>query len=135
MEAALIAELLATSGITTLTGQRINWVRRPQGETIPAGKGSLVLHRIDGAPSYHLTGPSGLVESRVQADCWALSYGAAKALARAVEDRVSGARFVRGAIRFDAILIIDERDSTFDENNTPLFRTSIDLAVHHARAS
>lgn len=133
MEAALIAELLATTGITTLTGTRINWSRRPQGEAIPVGKGSLVLHRIDGSPDYHLTGPSGLVESRVQADCWGLSYAAAKALARAVEAKLSAARFTRGAIRFDAILILDERDSTFDET-TPIFRTSIDLAVHHASA-
>lgn len=134
MEAALIAELLATAGITALSGTRINWSRRPQGETIPKDKSSVVLHRIDGAPDYHLGGPSGLVESRIQADCWATSYGAAKAMARAIEAKVSAARFTRGSIRFDAILIVDERDSTFDESATGLFRTSLDLQVHHAAA-
>lgn len=131
MEAALLARLLATAGITALVSQRINWSRRPQGETLPA----IVLHRIDGAPDYHLTGASGLVESRVQVDCWGSSYGSAKTVARQVEAAVSGARFTQGSIRFDAILILDERDSTFDDNNTAIFRTSLDLAVHHAAAS
>lgn len=130
MEAALIAKLLASAGITAQVGQRITWARRDQGGTLPA----IVLNRIDGVPDYHLSGPSGLVESRVQVDCWGSSYGAAKAIARAVEAVVSGARFTQGGVRFDAILIVDERDSTFDET-TPIFRTSLDLQVHHAAAS
>lgn len=131
MEAALIAKLLASAGITALVGQRINWGRRNQAEALPA----IVLHRIDGAPDYHLTGASGIVESRVQVDCWGASYGSAKAVTRAVEAVVSAAHFTQGAVRFDAILIVDERDSTFDENNTPLYRTSLDLTVFHASAS
>lgn len=131
MEAALIAHLLATAGITALVGDRITWGRRDQGGTLPA----IVLHRIDGAPDYHLDGPSGLVASRVQVDCWGLSYGSAKTVARAVDTAISGARFTRGAIRFDAVLIVDERDTTFDETATALFRTSLDLAVHHAAAA
>lgn len=130
MEAALIARLLATAGVSALVSNRINWSRRPQAEALPA----IVLHRIDGSPDYHTQGPSGLIESRVQVDCWGASYGAAKALARAIDAAVSGARFTQGAIRFDAILIVDERDSTFDET-TPIFRTSLDLMVHHASAS
>lgn len=130
MEAALIARLLGAAGVTALVGQRINWSRRVQGEALPA----IVLHRIDGGRDYHTQGPSGLIESRVQVDCWGKSYGSAKAVARQVEAAVSGARFIQGAIRFDAILIVDERDDSFDET-TPIFRTSLDLAVHHASAS
>lgn len=131
MEAALIAQLLATTGITSLVGQRITWGRRDQGGALPA----IVLHRIDGSPDYHLQGASGLVSSRVQVDCWASSYGSAKSVARAVDAAMSGVRFVRGAIRFDAVLIIDESDDTFDESGTALYRTRLDLAVHHASAS
>lgn len=130
MEAALLARLLATAGLTALVSTRINWSRRPQGEALPA----VVLHRIDGGRDYHTQGASGLVESRVQVDCWGVTYGSAKAVARQVEAAVSGARFTSGAIRFDAILIDDERDSTFDDT-TPIFRTSLDLMVHHASAS
>lgn len=130
MEAALLAKLLATAGVTALVSTRINWSRRPQGEALPA----IVLHRIDGAPDVHHGGASGLVVSRVQVDCWAESYGSAKAIARAVETAITAQTFTQGATRFDVILIADERDSTFDET-TPLFRTSLDLIVQSANAS
>ena len=129
MESSLIAKLLATAGVTNLVSTRINWSRRPQGSALPA----IVLHRIDGTPDVHHGGASGLVVSRVQVDCWAASYGSAKAAARAVETAVTAQTFTQGAIRFDVILVADERDSTSDET-TPLFRTSLDLMVHHANA-
>lgn len=130
MEAALLAKLLASAGVTALVSTRINWSRRPQGEALPA----IVLHRIDGQPDYHHAGRSGLVQSRVQVDIWAASYGSAKAIARAVETAITAQTFTQGATRFDVILIADERDSTFDET-TPLFRTSLDLIVQSANAS
>lgn len=130
MEAALLARLLATAGVTTLVSTRVNWSRRPQGEALPA----IVLHRIDGTPDVHHGGESGLVVSRVQVDCWGSTYGSAKAVARAVEAAITAQTFTQGVVRFDVILIADERDSTFDET-TPLFRTSLDLMVHSANAS
>lgn len=130
MEPALLAKLLASAGITALVSTRINWSRRPQGEALPA----IVLHRIDGTPDVHHAGYSGLVQSRVQVDCWAASYGSAKAIARAVQTAITAQAFTQGAVRFDVILIVDVRDSTFDET-TPLFRTSLDLMVHSANAS
>ena len=130
MEEALVAKLLALTGITMLVGQRITWGRRAQGGTLPA----IVLHRIDGNRDYHLGGASGLVASRVQVDCWAATFADAKRAARAVEASVSGTHFVQDPIRFDAILVVDERDDSDDLNGTPLFRTSLDLAVHHASA-
>lgn len=131
MEAALIAKLLATAGVTALVSTRINWLRRPQGEALPA----IVLHRIDGTPDVTHGGASGLVVSRVQVDCWGASFGSAKAIARAVQTAITAQTFTQGATRFDVILIADERDSTFDENNTPIFRTSLDLMIQSANAS
>lgn len=128
MEEALIAKLLATAGITGAVGQRVTWKRRGQGKPLPA----IVLHRIDGIRDYHLGGASGLVESRIQADCWGDSYLSAKTTARALEAVLSGARFTQGGVRFDGIFIEDERDDTSEENGRPLFRTSLDLMVHHA---
>lgn len=130
MEAALIARLLATAGVTALVSTRINWSRRVQSEALPA----IVLHRIDGAPDVHHGGASGLVASRVQVDCWGATYGSAKAVARAVETAITAQTFTQGVVRFDVILIADERDSTFDET-TPLFRTSLDLMIQSANAS
>ena len=130
MEAALLAKLLATAGVTALVSTRINWSRRPQAEALPA----IVLHRIDGLPDVHHGGRSGLVVSRVQADCWGSTFGSAKAVARAVENAITAQTFTQGATRFDVILIADERDSTSDET-TPLFRTSLDLMIQSANAS
>lgn len=130
MESALVAKLLATAGVTALVGQRVNWSRRPQGAALPA----IVLHLIDGAPDIHHGGASGLRVSRVQMDAWAASYGSAKAVARAVETAITAQTFTQGAVRFDVILIDSERDDSTDET-TPLFRTSLDLMVHHANAS
>lgn len=130
MEAALIAKLLAATGVTALVSTRINWSRRPQGAALPA----IVLHRVSGLPDVHHAGASGLVVSRIQVDCWAASYGSAKAVARAVESAITAQTFTQGSIRFDVILIDSERDDSTDET-TPLFRTSLDLMVHHANAS
>lgn len=130
MEPALLAKLLASSGVTALVGARINWARRPQGEPLPA----IVLHRIDGTPDVHHGGPSGLIESRVQVDCWAGSYKAAKQTARAVEAAVTAQRFNQASVRFDVVLLVDERDSSFDEAPDTLFRTSLDFMVRTASA-
>lgn len=131
MEAALIAKLLATAGVTALVSTRINWSRRVQGEALPA----IVLHRISGTPDVTHAGASGLVVSRVQVDCWGSTYSSAKAVARAVEAAITAQTFTQGAIRFDVILIDAERDDTDDEAPETLFRTSLDLMVHSANAS
>lgn len=131
MEAALIAKLLASAGVTALVSTRINWLRRPQGSALPA----VVLTRVSGQPDYHHGGASGLSVSRIQADCYGVTYGSAKAVARAIEAAVTASSFTEGAVRFDVILLDAERDSTSEEGPDTLFRTSLDLMVHHANAS
>lgn len=130
MEAAIINRLLAAAALAALVGRRVTPGRRAQGAPLPA----VVLHRVDGARDYHLGGPSGLVASRIQIDCWANTYGDAKRTARAVEAELSAARWTVDAVRINAVLIADERDDTFDEDGNALYRTSLDLMVHHAIA-
>jgi hypothetical protein len=130
MEAALIARLLATAGVTALVSTRINWKRRPQAEPLPA----IVLHVVSRIPDVTHGGRSGLIVSRVQVDCWGATFGSAKAVARAVENALTAQTFTQGSVRFDAILIDSERDDTTDET-TPLFRTSLDLMIQSANAS
>jgi len=131
METALIAKLLASAGVTALVSTRINWSRRPQGAALPA----IVLHRISGIPDYHHSGTSGLVSSRVQVDCYGVSYGSAKAVARAVEAAITAQTFTQGATRFDVILLDNERDSSTEPTPDTLFLTSLDLVVQSANAS
>ncbi|MDW9877327.1 DUF3168 domain-containing protein [Sinorhizobium meliloti] len=126
MEEALVSLLLSATGVTSLVGARINWLRKPQND---AGVPYIVLQRIDGDRDYHMRGPSGYVTSRVQADIYGVTYGSTKKAARALITMLSGHR---GGI-FQGIFIDSERDLPAADAGevTNLFRTSVDLIVHH----
>lgn len=130
MEEALIARLLASTALAALVGDRITPGRRDQGAALPA----LVVHKIDAPRDYHLQGASGLITARMQVDCWGADYASAKRAARAVAAAMSGARWSAAGVRFDGVLVEDESDDTFDEGSEALFRTRLDLMVHHAIA-
>lgn len=82
MEEALIARLLATTGVTALVSTRIYWVERPQAKALP----SITLQVISPGRSYTFGGADGTADPRVQVDCWGRSYSEAKAVSRAVID-------------------------------------------------
>ena len=110
-------------------GTRVYPGARPQGSALPA----LVFNRIDGAPLYADDGEVGLAQARVQIDCWAATYTAAKQLARAVKASLSGFVGEAGGVDFPSILIDAERDLREGGSNAAeyLFRTSIDFIVWH----
>lgn len=128
MEEALRTLLLASAGLTALVGQRVHWVRSPQGTASPR----VVLYVISGLRDMHMQGPSGLIASRVQIDCIGASYGSAKAVARAVEARLSGYSGSASGVVFQGCFLIGERDD-FEDADTPdkLFRTSLDFNIWH----
>ena len=74
-------------------GSRIFTGTLPQGETFP----SVVQNLISEDSDYHMQGGSGLMQARIQIDCWALTQDAAVSLANLVYDGVSG---YRGVITF-----------------------------------
>jgi hypothetical protein len=115
-----------TALLASVAGGRRYWVRAPQ----QAGRPFVVLNRISGLPDYHSQGPSGYVASRVQADCYAETYTAAKQVARAVKAALSG---YRGGI-LQGVFADNERDlPAADAGEVKyLFRTSLDLIVHHS---
>jgi hypothetical protein len=132
MEEALLSYLLAASAVSSLVGNRINWVRSPQGVLSPR----VVLTRVSGIRDMTLnSGPTGYVSSRVQVDCIGTSYGSAKSVARAIETRLSGYSGTTGGIRFEGCFLIGERDDYFD-TDTPdkLFRTALDFNIWHKGA-
>lgn len=123
MEEALTALLASVAD-----GRRY-WVRAPQSAARPY----VVLNRIDGIRDYHMQGASGYISSRVQIDCYADTYTAAKSTARAVINTLSG--YSGGDIQ--AIFVDGERDLPAADAGdvTNLFRTSIDIIVHHGEPS
>jgi hypothetical protein len=119
MEEALTALLAPVA-----SGQRY-WVRAPQNKARPY----VVLNRVGGLPNYHMQGASGLVESRVQIDCYADTYTACTSVARSVKAILSG--YKGGAIQ--GVFVDSERDlpaADAGEVNS-LFRTSIDIIILH----
>jgi|SRR5690606_3362344 len=111
--------------LSSVAGGRVYWGRAPQGAAYP----NVVLTVISGIRDYHMQGPSGYVESRVQADVYAESYGGAKSVARDIEAAVSG----HSDTNFQAIFIDGERDLPADDPGavTNLYRVTLDLMVHH----
>lgn len=116
MQEALTALLLADTAIAGLTGDgdRLYWNVAGQGKPDPMA----VLYLISGVPDYHMQGPSGLVESRVQIDCRAGTVAEALALARAIEARLSGYRGTRDGIKFMGVFKQSER-ARFDDQPAP----------------
>ena len=116
MQEALTALLLADTAIAGLTGggDRLYWNVGEQGKPDPMA----VLYLISGVPDYHMQGPSGLVESRVQIDCRAGTVAEALALARAIEARLSGYRGTRDGIKFMGVFKQSER-ARFDAEPKP----------------
>lgn len=121
-----MALLLNAAGVTALVSTRIYWGRAPQAD--PA-RPYVVLQRIDGTRDYHMQGPSGYVASRVQVDVYGDTYTATKRATRAAVTALSGHR---GGI-FQGIFIDSERDLPAADAGevTNLFRTSVDIMVHH----
>lgn len=125
MEEELRALLLGMTSVTAHTGTRINWGAHPQGAPLPG----VILRVVSDVEGHTNKGRNGVSEARVQIDCQAESYGAAKLLARAVRNGLTG---YRGGL-LQAVLFAaarDGREGGTDEADRP-FRVSLDFLVHH----
>lgn len=129
MEEALTQFLLAQAGLTALVGTspaRVTWGRRAQGSPLPA----VVLHVISRTHGYTMAGDTGTRPQRIQVDCWAATYAAAKAVARQVTAALSGAKTTVGAVEFLGGFKESERDSFEQgEGADVLHRCSMDFII------
>lgn len=131
MEEDLIGYLLAAPAVALQVGTRIAWIRAEDAVAKPY----IVLNRISGVRDTTMDGASGLIASRVQADCWGIEPRHSTACARAVETALSGLRFTFGQTQFRGCFLIAERDA-YDDTETPdkLFGKSLDFTIWHRRA-
>jgi hypothetical protein len=130
MKAALRSRLLTDAGIAALVGSRIAWAARPRRSELP----SIALHLISAPRDYTMAGPSGLVNSRVQVDCWALTNAEADAVADAVNTALSGLRAEVNGVQFQGAFLENETDYT-DDASAPddvLARVSQDYSIWHS---
>ncbi|RHZ91151.1 DUF3168 domain-containing protein [Cereibacter sphaeroides] len=126
MEEALRALLLASGGVTALAAKRVNFGSHPQGDPLPA----LVLNTISDREGLTVSGPDGVQQARVQIDCYAESYGAAKQLSRAVRAVLHG----HSGGGFQGVFLDGARDlrEPGDDTGRP-YRVSLDfLTIYSA---
>lgn len=88
IEEAVVARLLAVSGVTDLASSRIGPPPLDQDATLPA----IVYQRISSNRTLALDGPTGKGEARIQLTCWAETYPAAVALGNAARIALNGYR-------------------------------------------
>ncbi|HBB81917.1 MAG TPA: DUF3168 domain-containing protein [Sulfitobacter sp.] len=119
MEELLRAALLADAGVTGHAGDRVNYGAHPQGAPRPG----VVLNTISDAGGHLIAAPEVTSQARVQVDCYADSYGAAKHLSRAVRQALNG--YVAGAILgcFHA--------AARDGRDGGIYRVSLDFDVQY----
>jgi hypothetical protein len=128
MEEALRSYLLAQSGVSSLITDRAYWNMRPQGAALPA----LVLAVVSPTPFYAMDGYSDLTQTRVQIDCFGVTYAQAKNLARAIRNLLNGKRFTHSSIQFEAFRAgerdLSEAGTTEAER---VHRVSLDFQLYH----
>jgi hypothetical protein len=134
MEQQLMTLILADSGVSSAVGTSVFWNTVPQAEDYPL----VLMTRVGGFVDYHSDGPSGLVESRVQLDCYSETYLQARSIADAVVAFVNTLkRTESGAIRFNAGFVVsqDARFEVSSEGSRKLHRVVIDATIWHSAAS
>lgn len=107
-----------------LNSEDINFGAVPQGASYP----QIVLTVVDLVSNNTMQGPDGLLQGRVQVDCYANSYGQATLLSRSVRDTLDGYR----QTPFQGVFWAgtrDLRESGSNEADHP-FRVSLDFMVN-----
>lgn len=131
MEEAIIAMLLADSGVAAEIGTHVYPGRAPQG----VDTSYALVRSITRLPDYTMGGASGYEERRFQIDVYAETYTKAKLTARAIVDALSGFRGAKGSVFIQGIFLDGERDlpvADEDDDVYNRFRTSLDFFIHHA---
>ena len=127
MEEALLAHLAADGGVRALVADRIEWAVRG---AVPC----VALHLISAQPDTTLAGQSGLVQARVQVDCWGETFLKAKQIGAAVIAALPARRQVVGDVRFLACTVIDTDRGRFGETPNQNHRTRIDVRIAYQTA-
>jgi hypothetical protein len=106
IEAGLNTHLLADSNVTDLVGARIYPLKVPQDADLPA----IAYQKISGPRDETQSGPSGLVESRMQLTYQGTTYSEAKLVAEAVRGSIDGFSGTMGSVAVNACHLANEID-------------------------
>ena len=126
LQTALVRRLIATPAVAALAGTKINWGKVPQGTAKPY----VELVVVSDPRPQHLKGYNGSRGTRVQADCYAETYGAADKLAKAIIAALAEPASTADG-RFGRTHAEGPRDLGEDTAAGFVHRASVDLLVRH----
>jgi hypothetical protein len=121
---AVVTRLRTEAATAALLGSRIYPLVLPQAPMLPA----LAYTRISQGEQFTSNGPSGLRRVRIQLDCYAETYDAARALADAVRNALNGWRDLSLGVQVAKLAPDSEQDLHEDEVGS--YRVTMDFLVH-----
>jgi len=130
MQTKLMPLLLTHEPLKALIGNRIAWDTLPQG----SAQGSVVMYVVSGVTDYTMAGASGYVMTRVQFDCRGETSAKARAIADALEDKLSGFRGVYQGFHFQGAFQQGQRTRFDKDGPDKWFTDSRDFTIHWAPA-
>lgn len=128
MQTKLAPLLLTHAPLVALVGNRIQWDTLPQGSP----PNSVVMYVISGVTDYTMAGASGYVMTRVQFDCRGETAAKARAIAEAVEAKLSGYSGVYQGFSFQGVFQQGQRTRFDKDGATTWFTDSRDFTIHWA---
>jgi len=117
IEQAIHDELLATSGVTALVGEKIHYVKAPQDVVPPY----IVLTKITSNPTYSHDGAVNLCESVIQISIFATTYNSVKLIAAQVKNVLNAYSGTMGGV--SGVIV----NSCFHENEIDLYEEGQEL--------
>ena len=130
MQTVLANLLLAHAPLKALIDTRIHWDTMPQGLALP----NIVMFAISGVTDYTMQGASGYVMTRVQFDSRGRTAAEARAVANALQDRLSGFSGLYSGYRFQGCFAQGQRTRFDKDGNVTWFTDSRDFTIHWAPA-
>lgn len=115
IEEALYSHLSTSTTLMALVSDRIYPIMMPQDPELPA----ITYQRISNSPVNSMGGHGGLDNPKIQIDCWATSYSAAKALGDKLRKTIAT------ATAFNSVQL---NDQDLYEDGTEIYRVSMDFS-------
>lgn len=128
-EGALRARLTGAAAVTSVVGQRIYWVDRPQASALPA----ITLQIVDDPREQNMAGFQSRLFCTVQVDVWATSYAQGKSAKEAAIAALTPETTANG-IKFGTATNIQARDLSERTETQFIYRPSIDFRFNYALA-
>ncbi len=130
MQTVLANLLKSHPPLEALVGDTIDWDETPQGIALP----SIVMFVVSGITDYAHSGATGYAVTRVQFDCRGKSAAVARAVATALDGKLSGFSGVLGSIHFQGCFARGQRTRPDKAEAKKWFTDSRDFEIHWAPA-